>query len=355
MKKTIFFGISIVLLLWSSTSFSQNQKVVFAIHGGAGIIEKENISDELEKKYREKLNEAAAAGFEVLQAGGSGLSAVQAAIIILEDSPLFNAGRGSVFNYDGKIENDASVMNGKTLEAGAVAGIQNVKNPITAALAVLLHSPHVMLSGNGASNFFKQHDIEFIEPEWFYTERRFQSHIELKKQMNKKKSDGDGSDQKKKDNTTGHIPDTSNQYATKFGTVGAVALDLNGNLWAGTSTGGMTNKRYGRIGDSPVIGAGTYADNATCAVSCTGHGEYFIRLSVAHQIAAAMAYGKMPLAEAAHHIIHKKLEELGGKGGVIALDRNGNLAMPFNTPGMYRAFVTETGEITVMMYGEDDE
>lgn len=344
-----------VLALLVHFVFSQNQKVIFAIHGGAGTIVKGNMTPEAEEQYRQKLEEAALAGFEVLQAGGSGLTAVQAAINIMEDSPLFNAGRGSVFNYYGEIDNDASVMDGKTLEAGGVAGVQNIKNPINAAIAVLMHSNHVLLSGSGAVDFAKNHDIEIVEPEWFYTERRMESLQKVKERLKKvKDGEGGGGSDQKKDKTSGYNFDFSVPEDYKFGTVGAVALDLNGDLAAGTSTGGMTNKRYGRIGDSPLIGAGTYADNNSCAVSCTGHGEYFMRLLVAYQIAAAMQYGNLSLAEAAEQVVKTKLEELGGKGGVIALDRKGNVAMTFNTSGMYRAYVTENGEVTVKLFGEDE-
>lgn len=356
MKSYIVLIVNVLFVFSCFSGFGQNPKVVLALHGGAGTILKKNMTPEKELQYREKLEEAAMAGFEVLQSGGSSVAAVQAAINILEDSPLFNAGRGSVYNYEGEIENDASIMNGHTLEAGAVCGVQNMKNPINAALAVLMHSQHVMLSGTGAADFAKKHDVEFAQPEWFQTETRYNSLQKVKERLKKEQNGkgSGGSDQKGKDNSTGYNPGFLNFDDYKYGTVGAVALDLNGNLAAGTSTGGMTNKRFGRIGDSPVIGAGTYADNKTCAVSSTGHGEYFIRLAVAFQIAAAMEYGKMGLQEAVNIVIHSKLTQLGGKGGVIALNKKGNVTMRFNTPGMYRAFVAENGEVTVKLYGEEE-
>ncbi len=357
MKSYIVLLLNALFVISFFPCFGQNPKVLFALHGGAGTILKKNMTPEKEKQYREKLEEAALEGFEVLQSGGSSITAVQAAINILEDSPLFNAGRGSVYNYEGEIENDASIMDGHSLEAGAVCGVQNIKNPINAALAVLMHSNHVMLSGSGATDFAKKHEVEFARPEWFQTEKRYNSLQKVKERLKEEQNGekGKGSDQKDKDNSSGYNPDYLDFNDYKYGTVGAVALDLNGNLAAGTSTGGMTNKRFGRIGDSPVIGAGTYANNKTCAVSSTGHGEYFIRLAVAFQIAAAMEYGKMGLQEAVNVVILTKLTQLGGKGGVIALDKKGNVAMRFNTPGMYRAFVAENGEVTVKLYGEDEE
>ncbi len=296
-----------------------------AIHGGAGTINREKMTSDMEKAYRTKLEEALQAGHRILASGGTAIDAVETAIIIMEDSPLFNAGKGAVFSAAGLNEMDASIMDGRTLAAGAVAGVQNVRNPIKLARLVMDKSPHVMLAGDGAVAFGREHDIQ-IEPKgYFYTKRRFEA---LQKARQSKSDD-------------------------KHGTVGAVALDQHGNLAAGTSTGGMTNKRFGRIGDSPIIGAGTYANNRTCAVSCTGHGEYFIRAAVAHDISALMEYGKMTVEQAAETVVMDKLVEMGGSGGIIAIDAKGNIAMPFNTKGMYRGHVDSSGDVSVKIYGDE--
>jgi len=296
-----------------------------AIHGGAGTIRKENLTPELEAAYEQKLREALQAGLAVLKGGGRSIDAVQTAIVIMEDSPLFNAGKGAVFTADASHEMDASIMDGATLQAGAVAAVQHIKNPIKLARLVLEKSPHVMLTGDGAENFAGQHDLETVTQDYFFTQRRWDSLLKQKAKQ-------------------------AEQAAPEKGTVGAVALDQQGNLAAATSTGGMTNKLFGRVGDSPIIGAGTYANNATCAVSGTGHGEYFMRLLVAHDIHALMAYEGLSVADAADRVISKKLTELGGTGGVIAVDKNGNIAMPFNTPGMYRGYANSDGTLIIKIY-----
>lgn len=302
-------------------------KIAFAIHGGAGVIRKQDMPPEKEKAYREKLAEALLAGYKILQSGGAGLDAVETAIKILEDSPLFNAGKGAVLNADGKAELDAAVMDGKTLAAGAVAAVHRIKNPISLARAVMEKSPHVLLIGDGAEIFAKSQGFEFVPESYFITPER-QKGLERAKEREKSAQE---------------------QKSDKKGTVGAVALDKFGNLAAGTSTGGMTNKRYGRVGDSPIIGAGTYANNATCAVSATGWGEYFIRAVAAHDISALMEYKGLSAADAGKLVI-EKLGKLGGDGGVIILDKNGNVAMPFNSEGMYRAYINERGEPVVQIY-----
>lgn len=282
-----------------------------AIHGGAGVILKANMSDSLEILYRDKLTEALETGRKILEAGGSSLDAVEKTIHVLENSPLFNAGKGAVFTHEGTNELDAAIMNGKNLEAGAVAGVGDVKNPISLARKVMTESEHVMLAGTGASSFAREVGLEMADSSYFYTDARWEALQKALKQANK----------------------------DKFGTVGCVALDKEGNLAAGTSTGGMTNKRWNRIGDAPIIGAGTYASNSSCAVSATGHGEFFIRYTVAREIAALMEYKAMSLEEAASLVILERLKPIGGDGGVIAIDRMGNISMVFNTPGMYRASV----------------
>ncbi len=308
------------------------------IHGGAGTILKKNMSDSLENAYKMKLEEAIKVGHEILINGGDALEAVTKTINILEDSPLFNAGKGAVFTHEETNELDASVMDGATLNAGAVAGVTHIKNPIDLAVEVMNNSDHVLLSGKGAEVFAQSRGIELMDPSYFYTERRFQS-LQRAKQRDSKKM--------KKVTNTYHDPINKN---TKFGTVGCVALDKNGNLAAGTSTGGMTNKRWNRIGDSPIIGAGTYANNATCAVSSTGWGEYFIRALVAHDISAMMEYKEISLKEAAEEVIQNKLTALGGTGGIIAIDKEGNVAMEFNTAGMYRAHMNAEGELVIEIY-----
>jgi len=311
---------------------SSNSPITLVIHGGAGTILKKNMSPELEAEYIAKLTEALKMGFEILKNGGSSIEAVQKTINILEDSPLFNAGKGAVFTNDGHNELDASIMDGKTLNAGAVAGVKTVKNPINAARKVMENSPHVMMAGHGADIFAKEQGLELVDSSYFFTQRRWDS---LQKALKKEQMELDHDD---------------SENDKKKGTVGAVALDKNGNLAAATSTGGMTNKRWGRVGDSPIIGAGTYANNQTCAVSSTGHGEFFIRNVVAYDIAALMEYGGKSLEEAADYVVNQKLKQQEARGGVVALDAKGNYAMPFNTEGMYRGVLQEGGEVKVLIY-----
>jgi len=307
------------------------------IHGGAGTILKKNMSDSIETAYKEKLKEAITIGHDILKNGGSSLDAVTATINIMEDSPLFNSGKGAVFTHEETNELDASIMDGATLNAGAVAGVKHIKNPINLALEVMNNSPHVLLAGSGAEAFAREQGFEMMDPSYFYTEKRYQSLQRIKER------------EKEKQNKSVSFEDSFIKDS-KFGTVGCAALDQHGNLAAGTSTGGMTNKRWNRIGDSPIIGAGTYANNATCAVSSTGWGEYFIRAMVAHDISAMMEYKGVSLQEAAKEVIQNKVPTLGGDGGIIAIDKDGNVAMEFNTAGMYRAHMNAEGDLIIEIY-----
>lgn len=306
------------------------------LHGGAGPFSKEDIPPEIEALLEAKLKEAISAGHTILKNGGTSLDAVQATIIILEDSPLFNAGKGAVFTHEETNEHDTSIMDGKTLNAGASAGTTIVKNPITLARAIMDKSPHVMLSGQGAETFAKEQSLEIVDPSYFFTQRNFEDLQWVKENEAKKNS-----------NKTAFI--NRKLKGSKFGTVGCVALDRAGNLAAGTSTGGMTNKRWGRIGDSPIIGSGTYANNNTCAISSTGWGEFFIRTQVAHDISALMDYKGLSLKEAAK-IVMDKVKALGGDGGVIAVDKNGNMVMEFNSEGMFRASMSANEDLVIKMY-----
>lgn len=310
----------------------------FVIHGGAGTIERGKMTPERERAYREKLTEALLAGHEVLKKGGGCLDAVVAAILLMEDSPLFNAGKGAVFTNAGTNELDTSIMDGRTLKAGAAAGLKRVKNPILLARLVMEQSPHVMMVGEGAEVFAAQKGLELVDPKYFYTEERWQ-------QLQKAK-EAEKSPPPKQSKLERELRAFDEH---KFGTVGAVALDRAGNLGAGTSTGGMTNKRFGRVGDSPIIGAGTYADNETCGVSCTGDGEYFIRAAVAHEVSSRMRYAGESVERAAAGAL-EKVGKLGGTGGLIALDRRGNFTTPFNTSGMYRGVVGPEGRPRVSIY-----
>ncbi len=325
-----------------STKINTN-KFAIVIHGGAGTILKENMSAEDEAAYHAKLEEAIRVGHQILSEGGSSLDAVEKTINILEDSPLFNAGKGAVFTNAETNELDASIMDGKTLNAGASAGTKTVKNPINLARAIMENSPHVMLSGTGAEQFAKEQDLVLVDSTYFYTESRLNSLKRVKEREAQKTTDDE----------TAFYNETIKD--SKFGTVGCVALDKNGNLAAGTSTGGMTNKRWGRIGDAPIIGAGTYANNNTCAVSSTGWGEFFIRAMVAHDISALMDYKGLTLQKAAREVIQKKVPELGGDGGIIAVDKNGNMVMEFNTAGMYRASMNDEGELTIGIYKNNED
>ena len=342
MKKSIlllFFS----LILMNCESTSKEEKIndfAIIIHGGAGTILKKNMTDEMEATYKAKLEEAIKVGYTILKNGGTSTDAVLKTIQVMEESPLFNAGKGAVFTNAGTNELDASFMDGKTLNAGAVAGVKDVKSPIELAIKIMTDSEHVMLSGEGASAFAKEKGLDIVNPSYFYTENRFQS---LQKIINQEKTELDHND--KKANFYDPIIKDS-----KFGTVGCVALDKFGNIAAGTSTGGMTNKRWGRIGDAPIIGSGTYANNKTCGVSSTGWGEYFIRAMVAHDISALMDYKGLTLQEAAKEVIQKKVPKLGGDGGIIAVDKNGTIVMEFNTAGMYRASMNEKGELYIGIY-----
>jgi beta-aspartyl-peptidase (threonine type) len=315
-----------------------SEKFCIVIHGGAGTILKENMSDSLEAEYYRVLDLAVSKGYEILKNGGTSLDAVTQTIMILEDSPLFNAGKGAVFTNEGKNELDASIMDGKSNAAGAVASVTRVKNPITLARAIMEVSEHVMMVGPGAEKFAEQNGIELVDPSYFFTEKRWEG-LQKAKELEKIELDHAAA--------INYDALIKNQ---KFGTVGCVALDKKGNIAAGTSTGGMTNKRYGRVGDAPIIGAGTYADNATCGVSATGWGEFFIRNVVAYDIAAQMEYKKVSLAEAAKETIQKKVPEMGGNGGIIAIDKDGNIVMEFNTAGMYRAAIDVNGKKTIGIY-----
>lgn len=320
-------------------------KYVMVIHGGAGTILKSQMTPEREQAYIAALEQALRAGYTILQRGGSSLDAVEAALMVMEDSPLFNAGKGAVFTHEGKNEMDAAIMNGKNLAAGSVAGVTVVKNPIRAARAVMEKSQHVMLAGRGAEQFAKEAGLEIVDPSYFYTEERWQGLQKVKAaDSTKVQLDHDSAVHK----NAGLLGVENKDH--KFGTVGAVALDKQGNLAAATSTGGMTNKKFGRIGDAPVIGAGTYANNATCAISCTGWGEFFIRLCMAKSVSDLMEYKGLTLEKAAAEMIMQKLPALGGDGGLIAIDKEGNIAMPFNTAGMYRGSVTESREVKVEIY-----
>ncbi|WP_200890688.1 isoaspartyl peptidase/L-asparaginase family protein [Pedobacter lusitanus] len=340
MNKNLKITAALLLCFMANIAYGQ-QKYIMVIHGGAGTITRKNMSAEKEAAYVAALTKALQTGYDVLKSGKTSLDAVEATIHIMEDSPLFNAGKGAVFTHDGKNEMDAAVMDGKTLMAGAVAGVTTIKNPISAARAVMEKSEHVMMVGRGAELFAKQAGIEIVNPKYFYTKERWDGLQRAIKEDSTKSVLDHGNKKSMKLGTVNH------DY--KFGTVGAVALDKSGNLAAGTSTGGMTNKKYGRVGDSPIIGAGTYANNATAGISCTGWGEFYIRNVVAHDISAMMEYKKLSVDEAAKAVLDK-VGKMGGDGGLIALDAKGNVTMPFNTEGMYRGTVTEAGKIEVLIY-----
>ncbi len=312
-----------------------NQTFSIAIHGGAGTILRSEITAEQENAYMAALKKALDAGYGVLQQGGSSLEAVKAAVVVLEDDLLFNAGRGSVFTKNGTHEMDASIMDGKTLAAGAVAAVQHIRNPVLLAEAVMQKSAHVFLTGAGANEFARQQGLEEAPDEYFFSKFRYDQWQQIKE------TDGYALD---------HSTAETLQKEKKFGTVGAVACDALGNIAAATSTGGMTNKSFGRIGDTPIIGAGTYANNKTCAVSCTGHGEPFIRAVAAHAVSCLMEYRNLSLEEAMEEILHKKLLQMEGEGGMIGVDAAGNISMQFNSEGMYRAMRNSAGEFSVNIY-----
>ena len=333
MKKIILLSIlASACIGFSHSALSEESPLAIAIHGGAGTLDKAKFSPEQEKAYRAKLSEAVEAGYSVLEKGGESLDAVTAAITVLEQSEFFNAGRGAVYTYDGGHELDASIMDGRNRQAGAVAGVKHVESPIKLARLVMDNSVHVMLSGQGAEEFAKEQGIELIENNIFDTKHRYDALLKAKDKLDKAKA------------TTKSYQAAHNALPDNFkmGTVGAVALDKNGNLAAGTSTGGMTAKRYGRVGDAPVIGAGTFAENESCAVSATGHGEYFIRYNVASDICARVKYQGITISQAGDEVINKVLKPIGGTGGVIILDTQGNISLPFNTSGMYRASKSNT-------------
>ena len=324
------------LVSFLSISFAQGEASFgIVIHGGAGTILKANMTPELEKAYNEKLTQAIQAGHAILKAGGSSQAAVQKAIQLMEDSPLFNAGKGAVLTANGHASLDASFMDGNTLNAGAIAGVAHVKNPIQAAIGVMEKSKHVMLAGAGADAFAVKIGLDSVPNNYFITDRRVKSLQRVQK--------------KEKDQLSFYDSYIDN---AKYGTVGCVALDKNGNIAAGTSTGGMTNKKWGRIGDAPIIGAGTYANNQSCGVSATGWGEFFIRSVVAYDIAALVQYKGFSIQQAAKQVL-QKVADLGGDGGVIVLDRNGNVAMEFNTAGMYRAHMNSQGDLSVKIYRDE--
>ncbi len=308
-----------------------NKKFSIAIHGGAGTLVKGLMTSEKEEQYKKALDNAMESGYAILKNGGNATDAVEAAVKKLENCPLFNAGKGSVFTNEGTHEMDAAIMEGKNLQAGAVSLITGIKNPVALARDVMEKSNHVFLAGEGAMRFAASLGYTLEAPDYFYDEFRYQQWQEIKE--------------------SDHFQlDHSDKKDSKFGTVGAVACDKNGNIAAATSTGGMTNKRWGRVGDSPIIGAGNYANNKTCAVSCTGSGEFFIRGVAAYDVSCLMEYKGMSLKDAASEVINKRVLEIGGDGGLIAVDAEGNIAMPFNTEGMYRAFKTSDGEKDVLIY-----
>ncbi|MBL6662455.1 MAG: isoaspartyl peptidase/L-asparaginase [Flavobacteriaceae bacterium] len=342
MKKILF--IACIVLYGCAETPKQEPKPEptfgIVIHGGAGTILRKNMTPEKEQEYRAVLAEAIQVGHRILKAGGSSQEAVEKTIHVMEDSPLFNAGKGAVLNAEGSIELDASFMRGDNLDAGAISGVKTIKHPISAAIQVMEASPHVMLSGGGADTFAAAQGLEIVAPEYFFTERRINALKRVQEAAAAKE--------------TSWTPEERNFLEhQRYGTVGCVALDLSGNLAAGTSTGGMTNKKWNRIGDAPIIGAGTYANNATCAISATGWGEFFIRSVVAHDISTLMEYKGLTIQEAAYEVIHNKVAKLGGDGGVVGIDRNGNPIMEMNTPGMYRAHMDAAGKLEVKIYQDE--
>lgn len=331
-------------MMAQATADTAKHRYVLVIHGGAGTILKSQMTPAREKAYTNALDTALQKGSAILQAGGSALDAVEACVRYMEDNPLFNAGKGAVFTNEGKNELDAAIMDGKTLAAGSVAGVTTIRNPISAARAVMEKSPHVMMTGRGAEQFAQQQGLEIVDPSYFYTEDRWRGLQRTKLQD----SLWQRADTLKK--ATG-LKQPENRD-DKYGTVGAVALDRQGNLAAATSTGGMTNKKFGRIGDAPVIGAGTYANNRTAALSGTGWGEFYIRLVLAKTISDMMEFGRFSLQQAADELVMKRLPALGGDGGLIAVDKDGNITMPFCTEGMYRGYVKEGEQRVVKIYKE---
>ena len=346
MKKTASLLLSIIFLITvlCNCQKTKNANIVdqhdfaIVIHGGAGGIKRENFNEAAQKAYTQKMQEALNAGYTVLEHGGISLDAVQAAITIMEDSPLFNAGKGAVYNSEGNQEMDAAIMNGKTLNSGAVAGVHHIKNPILAARAVMDSSKHVMLSGKGAEIMAEKYGIEMVDSSYFFNQKRLN---QLRRIQEEEKNNG---------NQTTHIIENGLLKDHKYGTVGAVAIDKSGNIAAGTSTGGMTNKKYGRIGDVPIIGAGTYANNLTCGISATGTGEYFIRTVAAHEVSNLIQYKEIHPKEALHEVLFNQIGPLGGEGGMILIDTNGAVHWDFNSTGMFRAYKTSQGENVIAMF-----
>ena len=317
------------------------KKVTLAIHGGAGTILRSEMTKELEKEYRSGLQNALRIGWNILQSGGNAVDAVEASVIELENNVLFNAGKGSVFTNDGKNELDAAIMDGRNLNAGAAAFVRNVKNPISLARLIMEKSEHILLAGAGANEFAREMNVELADDKYFFTDFRYQQLVKARAQ-GRVKLDHSADE-------TEIILESELAEEKKFGTVGAVACDAEGSLAAATSTGGMTNKEFGRVGDTPIIGAGTYADNSTAAVSCTGHGEFFMISSAAYDVAARMKYKNLGLENAASETI-EYLRKIGGEGGLIAVDSQGNVALPFNCEGMYRGYIQTDGEMTIRIY-----
>jgi L-asparaginase / beta-aspartyl-peptidase len=342
--KYFFFFAACLVAVTADAQMKDTSKYVLVIHGGAGTILKQNMTPEKEKRYKEGLQKALDTGNKILENGGTALDAVEAVVKVLEDNPLFNAGKGAVFTNEGKNEMDAAIMDGITLKAGSVASVTTIKNPITAARKVMERSEHVMLMGKGAEEFAKLNGCGIVDPSYFFTQERWDALQKARKADSLKM---------KNDTASKKAVLQPGNRDNKYGTVGAVALDKHGNLAAATSTGGMTNKRYGRVGDAPIIGAGTYANNNTCAISGTGWGEFFIRLVMAKSVSDRMELAKQSLADAAYEMIMKKLPALGGDGGLIGVDKDGNITMPFCTEGMYRGYVKWNGETAVKIYKEE--
>ncbi len=349
MKKTAMLLLTTIALISCDVDSSKKETEIMrkpnsfaiVIHGGAGGIKREYFTQEQQDAYTEKLQEALDAGYAVLEKGGVSLDAVQAAINVMEDSPLFNAGKGSVYNSEGNQEMDAAIMDGKTLNAGAVAGVNHIKNPILAARIVMDSSEHVMLSGKGAEIMAAKFGIEMVDSSYFFTEKRLNQLREIQGQ------------EKTQLDHTAYLIKNELIDVHKFGTVGAVAIDKNGNIAAGTSTGGMTNKKYGRIGDVPIIGAGTYANNLTCGISCTGTGEYFMRTVAAHEVSNLIKYKKLTPKEALHEVLFNQIGPLGGEGGIILMDKNGEVSWDFNSTGMFRGFKKSDGETKIEMFEKE--
>lgn len=339
MKIHLLILTSIFLIAISQTAFTQNtphKSFAIVIHGGAGGISRVALSEEQQTAYTKKLNEALECGYKVLGSNGTAIDAVEAAIIVMEDSPLFNAGKGAVYNSEGNQEMDAAIMDGKTLKAGAVAGVNHIKNPIKAARIVMDSTQHVLLSGKGAEFLVKKYGAEMVDSSYFFTEKRLQQLKIMQAAESRKTS----TLFKNKELIDNH----------KFGTVGAVAIDKYGNIAAGTSTGGITNKKYGRIGDSPIIGAGTYANNLTCGISATGTGEYFMRTVAVKEVSSLIQYKNLNPKEALHTVLFDEIGKLGGEGGMILIDKTGNIYWDFNSTGMFRGYKKSSGETKVEMF-----